>query len=208
MRDKTAAPDEERLEGGSGEEQEDCPQISAPLYSTWSSPALVQEERDAPGTSWEILLDCTSSGPSSLSIILILLLPVVWVLGIPHLAQHPYGPENARGDCDVGMCERGFVLGSREHDGAGLRFFGLCIFTQPHRCRRRCKAAGRGWNSGAGHREERGTFWVEGGHGPQASACVLCGSKGISNFSHFFQLIHSIVLFLAPLSLPRPTEDS
>lgn len=83
MRDETAVLDEESLDRGSGEEQTDRPQISAPLSSTWSSPVLVQEERDAPGTSREILLDCTSSSPSSPPIILILLLPVVRVLGNP-----------------------------------------------------------------------------------------------------------------------------
>lgn len=53
-----------------------------------------------------------------------------------------------------------------------------------------------------------GILWVEVGHVPQASAGVCCGSKGISYFSQFAQLIHSVVLFLAPLSLPGPTEDS
>lgn len=49
---------------------------------------------------------------------------------------------------------------------------------------------------------------VEGGHDPQALACVFCGSKGICYLSHFTWLIHSTVLSLAPLSLPEPTEDS
>lgn len=49
-------------------------------------------------------------------------------------------------------------------------------------------------------------FWVEGGHNPQAPAYVCCGSKGISYFSQFIRLIH--FLFVAPLSLPRPTKDS
>lgn len=53
-----------------------------------------------------------------------------------------------------------------------------------------------------------GIVWVEGGHVPQASACVCCGSKGISYFSQFIWLIHSVAVFLAPLSLPRSTEDS
>lgn len=53
-----------------------------------------------------------------------------------------------------------------------------------------------------------GIFWVEGGHVPQASAYICCGSKGISYFSQFIWLILSVVLFLAPLSLPGPTEES
>lgn len=53
-----------------------------------------------------------------------------------------------------------------------------------------------------------GTSWVEGGHVPQALACIFLWFKGIPYFSQFTWLIHSVILLLSPLSLPGPTMDS
>lgn len=39
--------------------------------------------------------------------------------------------QNAHGDCDVGVCERGFVLGSHKRDVAGLHFLGCASFCSP-----------------------------------------------------------------------------
>lgn len=121
----------------------------------------------------------------------------------------PSGPENARSDCDIGVCNRGFVFGEQNlQGGRGAARRGqswpltghIPLSLQPHRCK------GPKWWGRVP--PVPGIFWVEGECVPQASACVCYGSKGISCFSQFIRLIHLVVVFLAPLSLPGPTEDS
>ena len=116
-----------------------------------SSPALAWEERAASGTSQEFLLDCTLSGPSSPPPLL-LLFPVVWMLGSPHLLvalpQVPYmhvvTVTLACMNVALSLESRAHKEGVEQHNGAGLsacwgralflRYSPLC--RQPRCCRK------------------------------------------------------------------------
>lgn len=142
------------------------------------------------------------------------------------------GPKNACGDCDIDVHEHGFVFEEQSLQGGcraarqgqawpsqqGWSFCSLGPCSAFQACpavlaasllQKVVQGAEIVVNGGPtlAWPPVPGIFWVEGGHVPQASACVCCDSKGISHFSQFTWLIHS-VLFLAPLSLPGSTVDS
>lgn len=158
-----------------------------------------------------------------------LLFPIVWVPRSPHLLvalpqvpkMHMVMMTLACMSMALSLKSKACKEGAEQSDAITRGLSARCVHVvllfrhvqlcpQPHCCRKWCKGAEIVVNGGPtlAWPPVPGIFWVKGGRIPQASACACCGSKGISHFSQFTWLIHSVVLLLAPLSLPGSTEDS